>query len=226
MISISVMAVPERTRALCQLFQRLDHSWPIRKDVEYKGPWWNAKRCWMDHMKYPNGTHHIVMQDDALPCFGFEKVAERACRAWPNDPISFFCRLPDHRKLRKGDALSVVGFCWGVALCLPTGLIPEFLNWNDRIKDTFQKDDTRLSMWIADTGRRLVCPYPSIVDHNPICDSTITGRRNGHNPGSVLRGCDSIDWSGRTKSVHFDRDKIVLSRSAYLQPNHTFASWR
>jgi hypothetical protein len=73
-LSVSIMAVPERADLVADLVGRLDaYSAGVvmigtveDRDTPKAGPWATAKQAWRAH--HPKADYHLVIQDDALPC--------------------------------------------------------------------------------------------------------------------------------------------------------------
>lgn len=212
------MTVPGREHLLEQLMERLERPLILSMDEERHGPWWNARHAWTD---YPAGvTHHTVLHDDALPCFNFEAEVERILEVWPSDPLCFYTTRIEAYDCRPGGALDVVGFAWGAGLCLPVGLIEEFVGWCDtHTRGDWIADDTRMMLWIAATGRRLVCPIPSIVDHNPEGHSTVSNQGNDTSSAAwYTEHASDVTWGGRPEiKIHHDRRQLLIGRTKRLK---------
>jgi hypothetical protein len=164
-LSVAVMAHPSREKFFSYLKENLGDI-PFSIDYENKGPWENAKKAWA--MFDPNAEYHTVIQDDAIICKDFYNKAEKVLK-YPNLAYSFYYGYRGNTKrvfekgLKDGGILKN-GLSWGVAICLPTKLIPEMIEWCDkslRIKN----DDTRISYFLKWKGIKVYYPIPSLVDH-------------------------------------------------------------
>lgn len=171
MLSISVMAHPSRERYFPYLEERLGDV-PFSIDRENAGLWANCRRAWLAHD--PDAQFHVVIQDDAIVCDNFRSRAEKAIRdagqAMEGRPfaLSFYHGNKEEfaEEARQGLARGYVvrerpG--WGIAICLPTALIPDMV----AECDTFDmpQDDERITKFLLGRGIKVYFPMPSLIDH-------------------------------------------------------------
>lgn len=64
--------------------------WEITEDRHREGVWPTARRAWMACARGAGQTHHLVMQDDAIPCRDFLSGAKAALDAVPDKVVTFF----------------------------------------------------------------------------------------------------------------------------------------
>lgn len=119
----------------------------------------------------------VVLEDDALPLPGFDRHVREALGTLPAEPcgVSLYvgtARPPQwqgriERAITEADATGAgwikgTGPLWGVAVALPTALVPEMLAGARSIRAPY---DERLAIWLRLRG--LPCFYPSysLVDH-------------------------------------------------------------
>lgn len=119
-----------------------------------RNPWDTARRAWM----HATGDYHLVLDDDAVLPSGFAAKLDAL--------------LDSAAGYLDACALSSSP---GLALCMRTTLIPEFLVWCDEnIRESYPHDDGRFALWLQRTGRvlnraDLVGHYsgPSLVGYRP-----------------------------------------------------------
>ena len=152
---------PEAIKNLTIDFQIISDWWK-------SGPWFTAKRCWQ-HGVHINGTHHLILQDDITVCEDFLLSVHEVIKAYDESPICLYANRKICEQAKKQDAkwVRIPDGIWGPAVILPTKYISEFLFWEEKhIKPTFKHDDSRLAMWCVETGRKVMCPQPSLVQHD------------------------------------------------------------
>jgi len=89
-LSVAIMTHPARAGLIPQLVKRLGPRTPrqIISDVTSQGVWRTARRAWEAAPRH--ATHHLVLQDDVVPCRKFYQAALDAIGAVPDRPISFY----------------------------------------------------------------------------------------------------------------------------------------
>lgn len=167
-------------------------------DINTDGVWPTARRAWLNYPK--TATHRLVIQDDVFPCVDFLTGAAAALAARPDVPVSFYANRQAIGEAReKGVHWAAINDgCWGQAMCLPTTLIPSLMEWVDHhIDPSFKHDDTRITMWCLETGQRVWCTAPSLVEHIGAAHS-ILGQSNKNRVARWFIGADesalSIPW--------------------------------
>lgn len=175
---------PERTAMLRRLFFGLGGSETIRretvcfalvKDDNRAGVWPTARRCWLAGVG-SSVTHYLVLQDDAIPCPDFLKVAKITAELVPNHPISYF----DMSKTIP-DALAL-GLHWAVrgslssavAVLMPIALATEGLKWiGQHVRPDYIHDDYRWSYFFQSQGIDVWYTAPSLVEHGGLGHSLL-----------------------------------------------------
>ncbi len=163
-LSISVMAHPSRKEFFEYLKSKLGD---VRFSIdEGKGLILNCRNAWS--MYDPTADFHVVIQDDAIVCENFRELAENFLDKFPDMPVSFFHTDNMSWKKRRRDGLrdgyikhSALG--GGVALCLPTKLIPEMLMMYDEL--LFKADDHRVGHFVLKKRLEWHFPIPTLIDH-------------------------------------------------------------
>lgn len=209
-LSASIMAHPDRSALVTDLQGRLDRDVPVYWDPEGK-PSGNADRGWRVAagawaLRDPGADWHLLLQDDALPCLDLLAGLERALEGVPDDAIvmPYLGQGGAHgaRWARVGQAADQTGarwiitdrVHWGVAIAVPTWLVPELIERANRMTGT--TDDMRVSGWAKSRHADVWYTWPSLVDHRPV--PSITKHRAAdrravrHHEASAL----TIDWRG------------------------------
>jgi hypothetical protein len=170
MIDVVVMAHPARREQAVLLAEATDATivWDQLDDE-----WDTGARALREFD--PCATHHIVLQDDALPVPGFIEHAERAIAARWHDPISFYLgtsRPPQWQgNVDKATAAAdAEGLAWltaeqllhGVAVAVPTHDITSLLAW---CRHSVLPYDERIGAWYRTQRRLITYTWPSLVDH-------------------------------------------------------------
>ena len=119
-------------------------------------------------MNDPKADYHVVIQDDAIICDNFREIAERTISRDEKYAYSFYYgRRQENREqakigLKNGFIISN-WLSWGVAICLPTKIIPQMIEFCDRY--TIKNDDSRIAGFLKFHGIKIFYPMPSLVDH-------------------------------------------------------------
>lgn len=190
-VSVAIAAHPNRAAMAHALAARLDREarivWDTRRDE-----WGTHEAAWIAHE--PTATHHLVLQDDAVPCQDLIAGTERLLARVPQDaPVSLY--LGDHHGYRGSDPrhhavtravsladhhdaswVTIPGTWWGVALILPVGLIGAMLEYCIGRTEVY---DLRLTRWCQHANLTCFYPWPSLVDHADTDSIVIPGRSRG-----------------------------------------------
>lgn len=168
-LSIAIMHDLRRASTLPALLTRLDCHLPLSVviDGSQAGVWATAKRGWL--AAAPAATHHLLLQDDILPCAGFLDAAQAALAVVPGEIVSFYANRAVIQQARlTGSAWARVGdFRNSQAVAMPTYLLDEFLDWEAahvRL-DHRHDDDVRLALFAISQRRYVWCTAPSLVEH-------------------------------------------------------------
>lgn len=203
-LSAAIMAHPKRADLVTDLRWRLDGDVPVVWDeINDRHDTGVRALAAFD----PTATHHLVIQDDALPCRDLLASVEQAMRFVPDGhPASFYIgRVKPFREAvaraveRAGDAswLRFPGPWWGPAIVVPTAVLPDLIAWWSTPTAARVKNyDRRIATWFGNTD----CFYswPSLVDHRGD-DSLVTGHtaiRHAHRAVDPEASGLACDWSG------------------------------
>lgn len=209
-LSGSIMAHPDRAHLVDELWASLGVRVPVHWDDE--GPasgnsdrvWRTARGGW--NLANPHADWHVLIQDDAVLCADFLAGMERALEYVPEDAVVCpylgqggavahrWARIGEEANRRGASWVLSSKLMWGVAICLPTRLIPEMIARADAMAGV--PDDMRVAGWVQRRHAEVWYPWPSLVDHRPV--PSITKHRAAdrravrHHKGSALE----IDWTG------------------------------
>lgn len=167
--------------------------------------WDTARRAWLTFD--PEATHHLVIQDDAVPCLDLIAGTEKALTHVPDEAVvSLYTgtRRPMVREVNRAvaradeeDASWIVlnALCWGVAVILPTHIIPEMVA-NCDTQGT-PGDDIRIRRFAQSVLKWPVWhTWPSLVDHQD--DGSLIGHGTGRHAhrflGAEISALD-VDWA-------------------------------
>jgi hypothetical protein len=146
---------------------RLVTRWDIVSDDNRDGVWPTARRAWLNSRK-SNATHHIVIQDDAMPCRSFIKAVLETTDLLPNKPISYFDMsnvtqkaLDDGKHWAVRRSLSTA-----LAVVMPVDIALQGLSWiADNVRPDAKHDDDRWSLYFLTAGIEVWYTAPSLVEH-------------------------------------------------------------
>lgn len=188
-VAVRVMHVPadiDRRRYVAALRRVLGSEEAEAAGVDFgvvednvgRGPWDTAQKCWLSGLR-SGADRVLVVQDDAELCRGFLGALSRIAEARPVDVLMFFVSSSYlNSAVAKGERWAQFNWAYGLALSAPAQVVREFILWNDANFDPrFVHDDTRMTLFCRATGRKLLAPVPSLVQHAGVKDSLL-----GHAP--------------------------------------------
>lgn len=174
-LSITVLHHTERAGRLLRLLGLLDaECWRVRVQMDVSGEPPSLEglgRNFLEAAIVPLGaTHHLVLQDDAVPCRDFVRSLGKAIAARPCHAVAPYsnraaCRLA---RTRGSSWAELSGELWGISICMPTPWWAEFRIWNKRAFTTNERfhDDARVALFLASQDRSTWCTVPSLLDHD------------------------------------------------------------
>jgi len=217
MISVAVMAHPKRAEMVRELVEILDRP-PDSVAWDSKNDRWHTGRRAL--LAYDGAaSHHLVIQDDALPCRDLVAGIERALPFVPErSPMMLYVgRARPHRKIIERAVatatagvswLSMAETYWGPALVIPTDLIDELVEWCDGQSEA--NYDRRIGRWFRDQRIPVYAPWPSLVEHRD-APSLIRNRTSGRTAHEFI-GLDAsaldVDWTGTVVEVRDPRGPV------------------
>lgn len=189
-LSIVIMASRKREAWALELSKQLNNC-PIAWDPHLRfntgNIWENCKRAW--GMQDKSKKWGLVIQDDAILCKDFlSKVGEHLDRAEQmNCAIQFYIGNNPHyeeqfsQNLEKGYLIKPE-LSWGVAIALPSDLIPLMLQFGNQHMGW--QDDIKIKHFLLKKNISTYYPLPGLVDH----------RQENENP-SLVRSMDGNRFS-------------------------------
>ncbi len=182
-----------------------------------RAPWW----LWSENQwrwGCAQKTSHVVfLQDDAaVPSF-FWPALRAMVAARPDDVISLHCLHPGAMTLARQGVrwASTPDGLVGLGYVFPRATLAEFLAWRPaHLRPGGAQElaeDSHINIWAVSTGRRILHPVPTIVDHQTRIASTNPGQTAGRPKviwadGAVCGWTDAdlIDpkfWRGRVQHL-------------------------
>lgn len=209
-VSVAVMAHPKRAEMVEDLLGRLDvPATVVWDEIQDRHDTGVRSLEAFD----PDCTHHMVIQDDALPCRDLVAGVAKALEHVPEGhPMSCYVGnvRPFRAKVnaivaRAHDDVSFIrmaGIYWGPCVVVPTDVLPELCPWF-RGATGIKNYDRRMSRWFEAQKRECWYAWPSLVDHRG--DESLThghtGRRTAHKALGPDRSALETDWSGEVLSM-------------------------
>ncbi len=161
--SLSIMAHPSREKYFRYLKDKLGNV-PFSIDTGF-GIWENRKRATLMYDK--NAKFHIVLQDDAIIGKNFIKNAENILKDSDMAYSFYFGNRKSFKKIGENglaDGKIVSEWLnWGLAICVPTKIIPEMIDYCDKMK--IKNDDTRIAKFLRKKLIKICYPIPSLIEH-------------------------------------------------------------
>lgn len=153
-------------------------------------PWRTFRRALETAATDTTATHHLFLQDDALPCPGLCAAAAHAASWRPGAIICLFVNdLATQTSLRIRDAAArgagwapVVGerFVPTVATVWPRELVVRAVfEARPVTPDVPQADDEAVGDWARGAGVEVWATVPNLVQHDEDAPSTFLGHRDG-----------------------------------------------
>jgi hypothetical protein len=214
MISVALMCHPRRQRWVPDLAARLDHPAEVvwdRIDDRHE----TGLRC-LEAFD-PAATHHLVVQDDALPCRDLVAGLERAVQVSGDRVLGLYVGnvRPDATRVTRdviaaqqaeSSWLAMPGPWWGVAVLIPTVHMPSLI---ESFRASTQTNyDRRIATWAGKAKVECWYTMPSLVDHrsgeeNPslVPGRTSTSRRARWFIGEDASALD-VDWTRLPAPTH------------------------
>jgi hypothetical protein len=173
-LSGAVMTHPDRlsaARRLQEALPALDLEIIVDPDPEAgRSSLRTARLAWA--AVRPDATHHLVIQDDAIPCRDFTESVLAAVEARPAAAVSLFTEWGSRSSYSvrlaalRGRAWAEVidNYTPSVGLVLPARLAREFASSAPESART-AKDDVELHAFLAERGVRAWVPVANLIEH-------------------------------------------------------------
>ncbi|HEX2089786.1 MAG TPA: hypothetical protein VHI54_07665 [Actinomycetota bacterium] len=174
-LSVCILAVHERRDRVTRVMEQLGApaaNVDVVFDERRDGPWLAGQEAW--ERRSQGATHHLVLEDDALPCGDLYEGTKAMLRAVPDAPVMLYATTPPGADAAYREALATGrhwvrthGF-WTVAPVLPVELIDPIFDWarNHTRPDWEDSYDKRLSVAVQVLGIKSMVAVPSPVSHD------------------------------------------------------------
>ena len=210
--------IPERVESFERLrTQLIESGWPWEEgpvDVEKeKAPNWEwSGRMWKRAAEQ-DVSFCLFLQDDVTVCPAFTKWIDAMLDEYPRcREYGAICLEVVHPAAQVMAAAGHPWFttCDGIVGCgyiMPHGLLEEFLAWRDARLEACKaiNEDTLLGLWHLITGRRVLHPLPTPIDHDVELASTYAGNEKHANRRPLVRW-DSFPGKNPGESVRAPAD--------------------
>jgi hypothetical protein len=205
--SICVMAHPSRAHYVEPLREQLGGAELVMDHGG--GVWRTAVQAW--EARDNSADWHVVVQDDAVPCSGFQQALQEVLRPGLRCVSLYLGRNVGHLvrratwQVQQGrESVELERLYWGVGIALPTYLVPMMLRWTHENASEFpdgwrgKRCDSRVSRFCLAHSIPVHYPLPSLVDHR-VGESLVGGYqqepeervawwwRDGSRPPAVAR---------------------------------------
>lgn len=205
-LSIAIVAVPERMDMARALIKNLNTDRPLKLccDIRRMGNWLNTRKAWL--ASDPGCSHHVILQEDVLPCLDFVSAAESIADLLSDKVVTFysgasvkdyFQRVKSKREhwFRRTNVTPP-----GPAAMMSRELILSFLAWTDKnlTASLILHDEEPLWGFIHSQKLEVWNCVPTLVEHLGAERSSL-GFNNAKKVSADFIGADvsglSIDWS-------------------------------
>ena len=211
-LSVAIMAHRDREAMVDDLLSRLDRDVPVVWDTINDRHDTGARAMGAFD---PQATHHLVLQDDVLPCRDLIAGVERAMESVPKGcPASFYTgavrpfktevdRAVNRARQRSISWVSMQGIYWGPAVVLPTADIPTMLRWYQTAGSKVTNYDRRMSAWYSLRQTDVWYSRPSLVDHRGVLSLAGHPGGNRHAHGFIGEDASALDitWGTRATTI-------------------------
>lgn len=202
-VSLAIMAHPRRAEMVAELETLLDRPAKVVWD-ERNDRWHTGRRSLLAFDE--STTHHMVIQDDVIPCRDLVAGVERALGFIPADAplMAYVGSVRPYAPVIKrhiAERPDVSWFTfnetfWGPCLVIPTAHIRDLVRRCDRMN--VANYDRRIGLWYRSKRIRTFAPWPSLVEHRD--SPSLVAGRNGQRHAYRFLGSDvsalTVDWSG------------------------------
>ncbi|MDN3241498.1 hypothetical protein [Glycomyces tritici] len=179
-LSTAIMTHPareDRARKLAESLPDLNPAVLVDDTEPGRGNLGNALRAW--GAVGEDATHHLVLQDDVVPCDGFTALVRRAVGARPDAAISLFCEWGS-RSATLARVAARRGWGWARAvdmytpsqgLVMPRDTALAFA----ATEDAGGADDLALVAYLRGNGVENLVTVPNLLEHDDRLSLTANG---------------------------------------------------
>ena len=144
-----------------------------------RAPWWLwSESMWRWAASQDHTTHAVLLQDDAIATPHAWPILSAMVAARPTDVISLHCLHPAAMTLcREGVRwASTCDGLVGLGYVFPRQALVDFLAWRPKnLRPGGAQElaeDSHINIWAISTGRRILHPLPTVLDHDTSVGST------------------------------------------------------
>lgn len=192
-----------------------------------RAPWW----VWSDQQwrwgAEQNATHVVFTQDDAIAMpEHFWPVLRAMVAARPKEVISLHCLHPASMTLARQGVrwASTADGLVGLGYVFPRALLREYRQWRiDNLRAGGAQElaeDSHINVWAVSTGRRILHPIPTIIDHETRIASTNPGQTAGR-PRVVWTDGDVGGW----EPGDLERPDFWAGKAVHLGRQYAKTHW-
>ena len=203
------------------------------REERERAPWWVwSENQWRWGAAQDIASHALLLQDDAI-VGSFNRrmtvvwpMLQAMVAARPNDVISLHCLHPAAMTLAR-DGVRWASTCdglVGLGYIFPRKVLAEFLDWRPKnLRPGGAQElaeDSHINVWAVSTGRRILHPLPTVIDHDTTVGST--------NPGQTC-GSPRVLWSdgdvGGWTTDDLQRQEFWSGRAQHLGRMYAKTHW-
>lgn len=233
-VSVALMCHPKRAAFVAELEEALPEAEAVWDEKNSR--WDTGRRSLLAFDQA--ATHHLVVQDDSLPCKNLVEACRRIALHAVDNPVSLYIgRVRPHQRVvspgvkyakqHRSPFLAMQGPWWGPGLLIPTAHIPDLVEWGDKHQH-IANYDKRISRWYDLQHKDCWYTVPSLVQHRGVQENpSLVRGRTGDRRAQLFIGDDDpleIDWSQKPTSLklryrHRRIGKVVTTFIG--SPSHT-----
>lgn len=173
-MSVNIQAHPKRRSQVMYLKKKLGSGARVIWD-EKNCVWDTRRRCLEDHIKQGK-RYGLTIQDDCLVTSNFyQKV-----RAFMKEmgklkgihskdlAFNFYLPISSTQQIysaKRRGYWPIRGMKSGLAICIPTSIMPGIIKMWDGKEELIRHDDSRIGKYLRREGYKTIYPYPSLVQH-------------------------------------------------------------
>lgn len=204
-ISVAIMAHPAREQMVAQLIEQLG----IEPQVAWDGGWEDEHPTGLMALRMfdPAASHHVVLQDDVVPCR--DLISAIGLMTWysKEHPIGLYVGSTPYDKAVNRSLASMRGHPspwwagtgpkWGPGIVVPTAHVPDLTAWFEQ-QDRIDGYDRRITRWYMEQDIDCWYTRPSLVDHRDepsLLKNRPTAPRKATHFLSTDQSALELDWS-------------------------------
>lgn len=178
-------------------------------DLKMVGSWFGHKKAMKAYK--PGCTHHLVLEEDAIPCKQFKEKITEAILSTPNSIISLYAGRGQKSGVRWARKNNYTWFkvkygCSGLAVIFPLKTLINFLMWENQIcPPDMPYEDSRLWGYLYERDEYVLNTVPSLVEH-----------------GAPMESSMGFNNKGKVAEIFYDDDPVELDWKAGLDVDRTF----